>query len=180
MAITVDTSAAEAILRIEWQDYWGEKVVQNISLDPTLDPTTDIIPLLTALDALSNAIMVSAKFVVGTGFTGMNTSPANSVQPLVAARLIMTFDKVNPVNALKTSVRQVGLPAYSSALVDTAAGTPYHPVTTDSNLNIVTAALAAGLNMRGSDGTFYPGGFTYRKNESGFITVGSETDGLPG
>jgi hypothetical protein len=180
MAITVSSAAADAILRIEWRDYRGETVVQNIALDPALDPTTDIIPILTALDGLSNAIMVKASFLLGTGFTGMNTTPGTGLQPLVAAREILTFTKVNPLNAAKTVTRQVGIPAYADALVDVSAGTPYHPVSTDSAQNGLTAALAAGLNYKGSDGLFYPGGWTYALSQSGFITVGSETDGLPG
>ena len=176
MAITASTAAAESILRIEWQDKWGEKVIQNIALDGAVTQAT-VIEILTQMDALSNAQMLKATLFAGTAFIGMKGAALAAASNHVSDRMELTFTKVNPVNAAKTVAKTIAVPAPLDALIDTTSK-PYHPVTTSTPLNTLNTDLAASLNYLGANGTLYPGGFAYANGESGFVSVADQIDGM--
>lgn len=174
MAVTISGAASEAFLRLQWRDFDGEPVVQTIALASDVTDA-DVIAIVTAMDALSNAKIEKATLSVGRGLIGMKANAVDAVRLSAFERMILTFKKVNPVNSSKLSLRSVGVPAYIQAVKSGA-----HPLDTQTNLATLYPLLQTNLDMIGADGAHYPGSFTYDNDLSGFITVTSKTDGLPG
>lgn len=174
MVAAIDALASEAFLRIQWEDIDGEPIIQTIALDSTVTDA-DVVSMVDALDALSNAKIVKASVSVARGITGTKAAAVAALRPSVYERAILTFAKTNPVNAAKESLRSVGIPAFINGIKSGS-----HPNLANVDLSGLTTLLEDNLDMVGADGTHYPGGWTYDNDRSGFITATSKTDGLPG
>jgi hypothetical protein len=175
MAVGIGASPDEVVIRIEFLDVNGERLVKTFPLDGA-ETDANAIAIMDAIDGLSNALITKASILSGRPFTGLKSAAVDAVERKVSDIMALTFTKTDPVNASKTVKRGFIIPAYLGALIDT----DYHPVSTNSDLNALVVRLAADLNYLGNDGTFYPGSWTYQNGFSGFGSTTREIDGLPG
>lgn len=157
-------------------DYTDEPAKVSIPLGGAIS-NADIQTIVDDYVALTNCLVVP-RLIRTYGFTGVAVAgkPSASAQNLSAAILAMEFQKVNPVNAAKDIVRQLAIPAYLDALRNDGVK-PHVPVTGNATLNALITLLSANLTIQGSDGLYYPGGWTYNVG-SKFGTKLTVTDGF--
>jgi hypothetical protein len=176
MASAVGSTALDNELVIDFTDAFGEPARVTIPLDGAMTDA-NIALVVDDYAALSNAIVAASvrrRFpITGIAIAG---KPASAAVPLVAAALGMEFQKVSPLNAAIVLTRQVLLPAYIAAILNSAV-TPHVPVTTNATLNALTALLAGNLDVKLADGNHYPGSWTFNPG-SKFGTKLTVTDGL--
>lgn len=175
MAVVIGSSADEIIIRIQFRDVTGEEVIKTFPLDPTISDA-NVVAMANDISALSNAGVIKASVVTSRPLTGW-AAAANSLQNNVGNIAVLTFQKVNPINANKTLTRGFIVPAYLDAIRNT---TDQKPVTGNATLNALIALLEDNLTWQAPTGTFYPGGWTYNRTKSGFGTVDRELGDQPG
>lgn len=137
----------------------------------------DIESLLDCFDDCSNARAISCK-VGERVVTGLKATAGSTSQNLISAYMVLSFQKTNPVNALKVVTKNFIVPAYKEVLrgpdnnpdPDTA-GTG----STRARLGLMIQLLEDNLNYVGADGDNYPGGWTYAGG--GFGTGNDVIDG---
>ena len=171
MAVIVPAAADQRTIRLLYRDVKSEEVVKVFSVDGAVSDA-NLGTVLTSLDNLTNAGVVKASISAAAVPTGWQGS-ANALQNTVGAIMVLSFDQVDPVNALQTITKSFTVPAYLDGLQDT----DYKPVSNNADLNAVIAFLEANLAFTGSDGVIRAGGWTYNRTKSGFGTVNREIDG---
>jgi hypothetical protein len=176
MAITIGEAPDERLVRIEYIDTRGEKVIKTTAYSGSMT-NDDLIDTLTASEALTNAAVVKASVLTSVPILGMEDTPTNALQNSVAGLMALTFTKADPINPTKTIRKEFVVPAYLETLQDAA---DWKPVTDNSDLNDLVALLEDNLTYKAGDGDFYPGGFSYVRAQSGFGFTTREIDGLPG
>lgn len=163
MAIAIGT-ADEKLLRLEFQDAKGKRVTKTYALSgSTLD--ADIITALGHLDAMTNAFVVRGSVLTSRPVTGMKAAAVNALQNTNVSEALITFTKVNPINALKTVTKETLIPSYVDALEE-SDGTPD---VTNADLAAWISFCEANLTYLAATGTFYPGSWTYQDAQSGFF-----------
>jgi hypothetical protein len=175
MAIAIAGTATTKRVRLTIKDNDDEEVIKTFELDGTVT-SADIVTFLGHLEAIMEAGTIKASVASEFDVTGMDATPATGLQPSVSHILGLTFEKVDPVNALKTARKGFIIPSYAQVLKLTGGV----PDTSDTDLAAIIAFLQTNLQFRGYDGTDYPGGFTYNPSRSGFGTATRKIDGLPG
>jgi hypothetical protein len=175
MAIAVGATATTKRVRLTIEDNDGEEVIKTFELDGTVSGA-DIATFLGHLESLYLGGTIKASVSSEFDITGMDATPGTGLQPSVSHILGLTFEKVDPVNALKTARKGFIIPSYAQALKLTGGV----PDVGDTDLAAVIAFLEAQLQFRGYNGTDYPGDFTYNAGRSGFGTATRRIDGLPG
>jgi hypothetical protein len=172
MAITIGASSGAKMLRVTWEDIKGETMVSIIPLDVAITDE-DVVIILTALETCSNAKIKEAALQTSRLAEGLATAASDASQNLVAARLGLTLEKANPLNANKTVAKMVQIPAYADILYVGGA-----VKSDDVILNGLIAVLQESLSYQAIDETWYPDNWVYTAARSGFFTVPSKTDGL--
>jgi len=177
MAITLATTPAVLPLAATFVSTTQDEAIKRTLLDGGISDT-DVINLLTDMDACSNAKMINVNFG-GRLASGQKGTASTSSQNLVSAFMQLNFEKVDPVNAAKTVRKSWALPAYADALrgSDNApdVGTPGTGSLAE-RLGRIVATLEANLAFLGADGVYDNGGWTYVGG--GFGTGNDIIDGI--
>lgn len=168
---TVDPTYNE--VKLDMIDTRGEPKSLTLLLDGTLTPA-ELQAGLRAYEALTNAAFTRVSISKRYEASDFRAAPVAALEQLVATFAAVTFTREDPVNAAKTKVKSIGIPAYIAALVDT----DLLPVDDNANLNTLTAFLEDAIVIEGADGDYYTGEWTYQRGKSGFGTAPSRTDGI--
>lgn len=163
MAIAIGT-ADEKLLRLEFQDAKGKRVTKTYALSGTVSDA-DIITALGYIDNMSNAFVVRGVILTSRPITGMKAAAVNALQNTNVSEMLLTFSKVNPINAAKTVLKEVVIPSYVDAL-EQSDGTPDQ---TNNDLLGWIVFCQTNLTYFAANGTFYPGNWTYQDAQSGFF-----------
>jgi hypothetical protein len=159
MAITLGTNPISKTLVVVMKDWRGQKKTERILLKGTVTDA-DVIAILTGLDSLSNAEIISAELtssVVADGYKANPISgvPNENIQEFMALNLFGT----NPINTAKRVFKTVAIPAPIKA-IEATSGSGI-AVADNVALNAMVAALETNLAYVAANGTTYSGLFTY-------------------
>lgn len=175
MAIAIGSAPSYIVWRSVFTDYYGKSLTKSTDLDGTTDDTT-ILELANDIDLLSSARITNWNFNHRV-ITGQKSSASNTIFPSVFDCAELAFSKVNPVDSSKTVVKSFLIPAIvQSGVVDTDLSLIVGTAGTGSlsdRLARVIDNLEEFLTMKGSDGVWYPGGWT-------FVPSASKKIDLPG
>lgn len=174
MAIAIGAAPAFFTWRTVFRDFNGNEITKTTLLDGSTDDT-HLLQLITDLDALSNGHILKSDFN-SRQVTGQKSSASNALYPQVADLAVLTFSKTNPVDASKTISKSFLIPCiiYSGVVnADLSLNDGVSPGTGSlgAQLGRLIANLTAYLNVRGADGTYYPGSWTYLSSESKKISA---------
>ena len=176
MAVTLSAAPSVNTIRILNRSTTQDEAQKVFQVDGAMSDA-DIIDMLDQYDHLTNALIVSCKVGERTA-TGFKSSASSSAQNLVSAFMVLTFEKANPVNALKTVTKNFIVPAYIDSLRNSSnnpdVGTP-GTGSLAARLGLLVQYLEDNLAYLGADGVQYPGGWTYAGG--GFGTGNDVIDG---
>lgn len=111
--ITIPSSPTEMVLEIVYQDFRGQKGTQKIMLDgATID--NDIKSIVSDLDMLSNAQIVSAKLLTVTVLGGLTNTAQNALERNLSEEFQLNFEAVDTVNVGKTVNKSIRIPAMAA------------------------------------------------------------------
>lgn len=159
MAITLGATPSSKTLTVVSEDWRGQRRTDRILLKGNVTDG-DVIAILTELDALSNARIISAtlsSLVEADGFklAALDGVPNENIHDLMALNFLGT----NPINSAKKVNKTVTICAPLKA-IETASGSGA-AVGDNANLNTLTAKLETNLAYLAPNGTTYGGLFDY-------------------
>lgn len=173
MTIAIGSAPAFTTWRSKIRDFNLREVTKTTILDGTTDDT-HLLQLITDLDAVTNGQIVTSDFNARK-VTGLKSSATLAAYGQVTNEAVLTFSKVDPVNALKTVSKSFIIPTLIPTLVNTdlslVDGTAAGSGSVEAQLGRIIANLQTYLNYLGADGTYYPGSWTYESGESKEITI---------
>ncbi len=159
MAIELGANPASKTLVITFADWRGQRRTERILLKGTATDN-DIVAILTDLDGISNAKVVSAEVVASVKATGFKASatqnvPNENIQEFMA----LNFSGTNPLNSKKRVYKTVPIPAPMKGIEDSSGSGK--AVGNNATLNNLTGNLETNLAYVGADGTTYSGFLAY-------------------
>lgn len=174
MAIAISSTVSFKSIRMEFEASGsGNTLTKTTLVSGTADNTTDITPYLTALSNVSNAGLIRGS-VNGEAITGWPAA-VNGLQNLVAAAAVLGFIRTNPVDASKKVFKSFVIPAYknsSASPVSKNIRTDAGAIdSVETNIAAIIGFLESNLVMKGADGAYYTGSWTYDPTQSGFMTI---------
>lgn len=173
MTIAIGSDPAYINWRNRMRDYFGRVATKTTLLDGTIDDT-HILQLATDFSALTRAQVTKMDFNARL-VTGLPSSASDSSFSQVTDCAELTFSKVNPVDSSKFVTKSFLIPAIVEAgIVDTdkslIVGTPGTGSLSDQLARLISN-LETYLNMKGADGAYYPGSWSYVASESGKVSL---------
>lgn len=182
MPATIGASPDSVTIRMNIRDHFGEDANKIFMVDGAL--TDDALEaLLDGIEATTNVAFDKVSVSSSRLATGLRATPINQLFNLAATFLVLTFERVNPVNAAKTLRKSFILPAPKS-LVVSSDGSPNvgvvnaTPTTANDYLANLIDQLEDSLAFEGSDGSIYAGGWTYVPSRSSLATGSAVIDGV--
>lgn len=168
MAVTIG-SGGEIILELEFQDFRGQKAVKRIPLGIAVTDA-DVIGIITAVDALTNAKLIKVAVLTERLAIGMKSAAVNALERNISEAMELSYDAVN-TNGKKLT-RSILIPAMVAAqeLIDGS------PDITNSSLVTLTGLIQTDLTYLAASGALVVGGFTFNESESHHVTLADVVD----
>lgn len=138
---TIVVGATPTFMELEliFEDFRGQKVTKRITLDGAATDN-QIKAIVSGIDMISNAQIISAKLVSSKSITGMNSTAQNALERNLSEAMALTFAVADPINSAKTISRTILIPAMTAAIE-----------LTDGSVDITETHMAALLGTSGGD-----------------------------
>lgn len=176
MAATIGAAPEATTVRWTLQSSTQDKANKVTKFDGAMSDA-DLMEMLDSFDAITNARALTCK-VGERPVTGLKGSASASAQNLISAYMVLSFEKVHPLNPLETVTKNFIVPAYVEALRGAGnnpdVGTP-GTGSAAAHLGRLIEHLEDNLAYQAADGDWYNGGWTY--NGGGFGTGNDVIDG---